>query len=233
MIRKLIVDVGPFETRYALLEDGRLAEYESQLPDAPVPEQFYRGKVLRVVPSLDAAFVDIGEALPAFLPHADHRYRQGDRCLVQAEAIPTTETKGIRVTDLPQLTGHYLVLTPQSPGVHVSKKLPEREQAEAKAYALTRCPDGSGLIVRTDWQTLEGDKTPFDHELSRLLSKWEEIRKMAEQSYTPGLLSVSTVPQRCRSMLCQPGAEIHEQQRICRSAHCRAVPYRHRRCQDI
>ena len=172
MKRQLIIDSGTFETRAALLEDYVLVEYVPVLPDAPAPGRLYRGQVLRVDPSLDGAFIEIGEALPGFLPRAGKRLHQGDLCLVEAKAIPTTPTKGIQLTDEIRLPGRYMVYCPVSPGIHVSRKLCTVCQAEAADYARQRCTGDEGLIIRTEWSTLGDDRTPFDAELNRLLEAY-------------------------------------------------------------
>ena len=210
MNRKLVIDAGTLETRIALLQDDVLAEYETIDPAAPAPDMFYRGKVLRVDASMDAAFVDIGESLSGFLPRAGKRYRQGDLCLVQIEAIPSTETKGVRLTDRPHLTGRYMVLQPGHSGVRVSQKLSESKQRAAKVFAETRCPNGFGLIIRTEWQELKRSLSGcFDRELAQLLSEWETIRKQYAASQKPGRLTDNPeIIARCMPILSDPDAEI-------------------------
>ena len=210
MKQRLVIDAGEFETRIALLQGDVLVEYETVDPGAPAPDMFYRGKVLRVDASMDAAFVDIGETLSGFLPRAGKRYRQGDLCLVQIEAIPSTETKGVRLTDHPHLTGRYMVLQPGHKGVRVSQKLSESKQRAAKAFAETRCPEGFGLIVRTEWQELKRSLSDrFDSELSGLIAEWEDINKRFAASLKPGRLTDNPeVYARCMQVLSDPEAEI-------------------------
>lgn len=209
MKRQLIIDSGTFETRAALLEDHVLVEYVPVLPDAPAPGRLYRGQVLRVDPSLDGAFIEIGEALPGFLPRAGKRLHQGDLCLVEAKAIPTTPTKGIQLTDEIRLPGRYMVYCPVSPGIHVSRKLSTACQAEAADYARQRCTGDEGLIIRTEWNTLGDDRTPFDTELNRLREEWAAIHERYLSSLRPGPLTESPeIRDMCRAVLGDPEAEI-------------------------
>ena len=209
MKRQLVIDAGTYETRIALLEENTLVEYIPVLPNAPAPGMLYRGKVLRVDSSLDGAFIDIGEALPGFLPHAGKRMKQGDLRLVEVKAVPTTPTKGLQLTDDLRLTGQYLVYCPSRPGVHVSRKLTLQDQTEAAAYAEKQCTQEEGLIVRTDWCRLRNDRTPFDAELKRLRMEWQSICQRFAASLQPGPLTESPeIRGMCRQLLMDPDAEI-------------------------
>ncbi|MBQ9009078.1 MAG: ribonuclease E/G [Clostridia bacterium] len=208
MKRQLIIDAGPFETRMALLEENTLVEYVPVIPDVPAPGMLYRGKVLRVDTSLDGAFVEIGEELPGFLPHVGKRLHQGDLCLVEIKAVPTTQTKGLVLTDAVRLSGRYMVYCPGTPGIHASRKLSPELQTEAIAYAKVRCTPEEGLIVRTDFGGLT-DRSAFDAELKRLREEWGSIQQRYLASLRPGSLTESPeIRDFYRRILPDPEADI-------------------------
>jgi ribonuclease G len=208
MIKDILVDIKPDQTRVAILEDGELAEIYMDSPEQKkLFGNIYRGKVERVLPGMQCAFVDIGLDKNAFLyagdifagapADQDEPYRkshetvqkiekllsQGQEITVQVikEAI---ETKGPRVTTQITLPGRNMVLTPFAPGIGVSKKIQEPEERERlKNIAERVCPKGMGLIIRTAAQGI--DTSELEEDILLLLKLWQKIRVKEEKGAVP------------------------------------------------
>ena len=159
MSNQLLIEAGVFETRVALLEAGGLVEvhHERRNTHDRVGD-IYKGRVSRVVPGIQAAFVDLGLSRDAFLFAGDirgenrpivERVKQGQELLVQVakEAIPG---KGTRITSQISLPGRFVVLLPDASGVGISRRVEdpeERSRLETEIEGLL--PDECGVIVRT------------------------------------------------------------------------------------
>lgn len=178
MTEDVLINVNAFETRVALLESGALQELHLQRADgATVTGNLYLGRVVRVLPGMQSAFVDIGLERPGFLhvrdirgshwPQADaareagrdsplieRLLAEGQSVLVQVAKDPIA-SKGARLTTHLALPSRYLVLMPCSAHVGVSQRLEdeaERERLRAGVEALrerTGAPISHGWIVRT------------------------------------------------------------------------------------
>lgn len=193
MTRELIIDDSFGTTRAAILEDGVLCElhHEKQQED-DLSECLFYGKVVSIRPSLNAAFVDIGEALHAFLPLDEGvNLRCGDMLIVQGRAQQATESKGLRISAKINLAGKWLVLLPNASGVHVSKKVKDPALREA-LLQLGReiCPEGCGLIVRTASEDVTAQL--LQDEAQSLFTQWQGIQKKTSGIYKPGLIHART-----------------------------------------
>ncbi|HSG87705.1 MAG TPA: Rne/Rng family ribonuclease [Pseudomonadales bacterium] len=174
----VLINVNAFETRVAVLENGRLQELHLQRADgASVTGNVYRGRVVRILPGMQAAFVDIGLERPGFLHAKDIRgshwpdveaARQAtrppppiERLLAEGQAVVVQvlkdpiSTKGARLTTHLALPSRFLVLMPFSDHVGVSQRIEddaERERLRALVLRLrgeAGLPDSHGFIVRT------------------------------------------------------------------------------------
>ena len=189
MNRKLVIDDAPNYLRAAVLEDGKLCEIhgESKKSSGETESIFY-GRVQAIKPSLNAAFLDIGMPLHAFLPLEDgSSLRCGEWVIVQGQAKQATDTKGLRVTRTINLAGKWLVLVPQQTGVRISKKVKRPELREALMDIMQPlCPADCGVIVRTASESV----TPnvLEDELHSLYAAWREICQKAAGMTRPGLL---------------------------------------------
>lgn len=211
MIKEILVDIKPDQTRVAILEDGELAEIYMDSPgQKKLIGNIYRGKVERVLPGMQCAFVDIGLEKNAFLYAGDiftglhqdldessqsHRepdekienlIRQGQEITVQVkkEAI---ENKGPRVTTHITLPGRNTVLCPFAPGVGVSKKIQEKEERERlKGIAEKICPAGMGLIIRTAAQGI--DPSELEDDILLLRKLWEKVSRKEAKGAVPRCL---------------------------------------------
>jgi len=202
MEQKFIVDTSQSEMRVALIEDGMLAEVFTETEKGDDVGNFYRGKVSRVVPALQAAFVDIGLGRDGFLPWDDvaltkeqrkqkirrleNVLREGDELLVQMSK-ESIKGKGCRLTTRISIPGRYLVLLPDAKKVMVSKKIVrEKERKRMKNIVSSLAPKDCGFIVRT---VSEGvTKSEIDRDMKYLLRLWRRAQAKFSRSKKPGVL---------------------------------------------
>ncbi len=200
----IIVNVSPWETRVAILEDGRLVELLVER-ERTVVGNIYKGVVSDVVPGLDAAFVDCGMERNVFLhvsdavsvdpvkmhggpmPKIGEVVKEGDEIIVQVTKGPL-ESKGARATVRVALPGRYVVLMRDGLGdVGVSKKVQDEEERERLRQIARRIkPKGWGMIVRTRAQGAGHRELLSD--VRFLMRTWRTIQRRARQSKAPALL---------------------------------------------
>jgi ribonuclease G len=205
---ELIVNVGAGENRVALLEDNELAEiYIENSNSVRLVGNIYRGKVMSVLPGMQAAFVDIGYEKNAFLYAGDiiekkeycddeddeavssrdcniaDMLKAGQELTVQVVKEPIG-TKGPRVTTNITLPGRYLVLLPGANYTGVSRRIEnENERAKLKKAAEELKPEGMGLIIRTASEGKEEEE--FVDDLNFLMKLWEGIKKKEKSGPVP------------------------------------------------
>ena len=194
--RQLIIERYPWETRLAIVEDGRLAELHYEEDDDRVGN-IYKARVMNVLPGLSCAFVDLGYEKNAFLYQGDLRgikhnasigdvLKRDNEILVQVkkEEVPG---KGARVTTHLTLPGHYLVFLPYQNDVSISRKVKDPElREELRTYLRGLKPENSGLIVRT-----AGALAPLQDlatELESLNAKWQQICDLERHMAAPALI---------------------------------------------
>ena len=149
----------------AILEDGLLVEhYVARRTQSSMVGNIYLGRVQNVLPSMEAAFVDVGRGRNAVLYAGEVNWdavgmegkprriesalKSGDPVLVQVTKDPIGH-KGARLTSQITLAGRYLVLIPGGSMMGISRKLPDKERARLKKILKAVVPSGSGVIVRT------------------------------------------------------------------------------------
>jgi len=216
MANELIINVTLWETRVALLEDRVLAElYIERTKDRGIMGNIYKGKVVKVLPGMQAAFVDIGlekasflyvsdvyggmedyeemgfqgEEMPTYFPPSSQiqdLLSEGQELLVQISKEPLG-TKGTRITSHITLPGRYLVYMPTVDHVGVSRRIrDERERRRLREIIQTIKPQSGGFIVRTASEGAEPDEIRNDMEF--LLHLWNNIQKKKESSPVPSLI---------------------------------------------
>lgn len=213
MASELIINVTFNETRIAFLENGVLVEFFIEKKnDNSMVGNIYKGKVARIVPGMDAAFVDIGLAKSAFLyvgdiildrmmyeEYDDSDYHvtlneriegvleEGQELTVQVSREPIGQ-KGTRVTSKVTLPGRLLVLMPGTEHIGVSRRIEQEEERKKLATMLKDeiCPKGYGLIART---ASEGkSKEELEADLNFLKRIWESIQEKAKTVRAPSIL---------------------------------------------
>ena len=177
----------------AVIEDGKICEFYVQKGDMLLND-VYLATVDNILPSIDAAFVNVGYDKMGFL-HAHDAIGKGtlkeklspkQKIIVQVVKEPVGH-KGPRVSTLISLPGRFLVLMPQETGINVSKKIvSQKERARLKSIISLLKPVGIGVIVRTEAEGQSDADIQEDMEI--LLEKWNTIITAAETRPAPSLL---------------------------------------------
>ena len=200
--RDMIVRSKNGRIQIAVLEDNVLVEhYVARSQESSLIGNVYLGRVQNVLPSMEAAFVDIGRGRNAVLYSGEVDWdavetgnqprrielalKSGDRVLVQVTKDPVGH-KGARLTSQISLPGRYLVYVPGGAMNGISRKLPDTERARLKRILKEVLPESSGVIVRTAAEGATEDQLTRD--VQRLTSQWEHISKQVETQQAPYLL---------------------------------------------
>ncbi|MDR0482767.1 MAG: Rne/Rng family ribonuclease [Cellulomonadaceae bacterium] len=202
--RSMVVREREGRTQIAVLEDGVLVEhYVSAQSQLSMVGNVYLGRVQNVLPSMEAAFMDVGKGRNAVLYAGEVNWdaagldsgqprrietalKPGDSVLVQVTK-DSIGHKGARLTAQITLAGRYLVLVPGGGMTGISRKLPESERTRLKKILREVVPDSAGVIVRT---AAEGaSETELKADVDRLMAQWNAIEsKVASKPNAPVLL---------------------------------------------
>jgi ribonuclease G len=214
---EIIINYSPHETRVAVLQGGRLVEFSIERPkDRGLSGNIYKGKVARVLPGMQAAFVDVGLERTAFLHATDvyesfeefedlakeaedeerERYprhtpiqdilKEGQEIMVQVAKEPIG-SKGARVTSHISLPGREIVFTPTDGHIGVSRRIEnERERRRLKEIVLRLRPDSAGFIIRTACEGMKEEDIKSDMDF--IMKLWGDILQKREKTPAPGIL---------------------------------------------
>ncbi|WP_327367410.1 Rne/Rng family ribonuclease [Streptomyces sp. NBC_01217] len=194
--RVMVVRQSGERTQIGVLEDNVLVEhYVNKEQATSYVGNVYLGKVQNVLPSMEAAFVDIGKGRNAVLyagevnfealgmAHGPRRIetalKSGQSVLVQVTKDPIGH-KGARLTSQVSLPGRYLVYVPEGSMTGISRKLPDTERARLKTILKKIVPEDAGVIVRTAAEGASEDELRRDVE--RLQQQWEDIQKKSKST---------------------------------------------------
>jgi ribonuclease E len=200
--RDMVVRQKGERTQIAVLEDGVLVEhYVTRASSATMIGNVYLGRVQNVLPSMEAAFVDIGRGRNAVLYAGEVNWdatglegrtrtieqalRSGDSVLVQVTKDPVG-TKGARLTSHIALSGRHLVYVPHGNASGISRKLSDVERKRLRDVLKHLVPDGAGVIVRTAAEGASEDELARD--VKRLQAQWDDIQERAGEVNAPALL---------------------------------------------
>ncbi|HEY5229355.1 MAG TPA: Rne/Rng family ribonuclease, partial [Galbitalea sp.] len=205
--RVMVVRSSNGRIQIGVLEDGVLVEhYVAKAAEASLIGNVYLGRVQNVLPSMEAAFVDIGRGRNAVLYSGEVDWeaaaaeseggknqprrielalKPGDRVLVQVTKDPVGH-KGARLTSQVSLPGRYLVYVPNGSMNGISRKLPDTERARLKTILKQVLPENVGVIVRTAAEGATEEQLTLD--VNRLTSQWAEISRLVETQQAPVLL---------------------------------------------
>jgi ribonuclease E len=200
--RTMVVRSKYDRIQLAVLEDGVVVEhYVAKSQDASLIGNVYLGRVQNVLPSMEAAFVDIGRGRNAVLYSGEVDWdavesgnqprrielalKAGDRVLVQVTKDPVGH-KGARLTSQVSLPGRYLVYVPNGSMSGISRKLPDTERARLKKILKEVLPENVGVIVRTAAEGATEEQLTVD--VQRLTAQWSEIQQQVEKGNAPTLL---------------------------------------------
>ncbi len=200
--RSMVVRSKDGKIQIGVLEDNVLVEhYVAKAAEASLIGNVYLGKVQNVLPSMEAAFVDIGRGRNAVLYSGEVDWelaetgnqprrielalKSGDQVLVQVTKDPVGQ-KGARLTSQVSLPGRYLVYVPNGSMNGISRKLPDSERARLKKILKEILPEDAGVIVRTAAEGATEEQLTLD--VQRLQQQWEEISQKVEKGQAPALL---------------------------------------------
>jgi ribonuclease G len=212
----LYFSLNPFETRVALRENSRLVSYRTERHrSSSLVGNLYRGKVTRVLPGMQAAFVNLGLARDAFLyvreaggiyeefgdlfldeegqpitpdPETatiDNLLRQGQEVLVQVVKDPLG-SKGARLTTHITLPGRFLVYLPTVTQSGVSRRITDQDERDRLRAIVEAFDEPGGWIVRTAGEGVDPEDLEADR--SELLQLWKRIQTASERAHSPTLL---------------------------------------------
>jgi ribonuclease E len=203
--RQMLVRQAGDRTQIAVLEDKIMVEhYVNRNSNISYVGNVYLGKVQNVLPSMEAAFVDIGKGRNAVLyagevnwdaagladgapRKIEHVLKTGQSVLVQVTKDPIGQ-KGARLTSQISLPGRYLVYVPSGEMSGISRRLPDQERSRLKTILKNLIPEDAGVIVRTASEGASEEE--LERDVVRLKAQWEDIDKKSQESGTnaPALL---------------------------------------------
>ena len=201
--RQMLVRQAGDRTQIAVLEDNIMVEhYVNRNSNISYVGNVYLGKVQNVLPSMEAAFVDIGKGRNAVLyagevnwdaagltdgapRKIEHVLKTGQSVLVQVTKDPIGQ-KGARLTSQISLPGRYIVYVPSGEMSGISRRLPEQERSRLKSILKDLIPEDAGVIVRTSSEGASSEE--IEHDVARLKAQWEDIESKAA---TPGTAAPS------------------------------------------
>jgi len=200
--RRMVVRSSGDRIEIGVMEDGTLAEhYVAKAQNVSLIGNVYLGRVQNVLPSMEAAFVDIGRGRNAVLYSGEVDWdslsngnqprrielalKPGDRVLVQVTKDPVGH-KGARLTSQISLPGRYLVYVPNGSMNGISRKLPDTERARLKKILKEALPENAGVIVRTAAEGATEEQLTLD--ITRLTNQWADISKKVEAGNAPAQL---------------------------------------------
>ena len=196
--RQMLVRQAGDRTQIAVLEDKIMVEhYVNRNSNISYVGNVYLGKVQNVLPSMEAAFVDIGKGRNAVLyagevnwdaagladgqqRKIEHVLKTGQSVLVQVTKDPIGQ-KGARLTSQISLPGRYIVYVPSGEMSGISRRLPDQERSRLKSILKDLVPEDAGVIVRTSSEGASSEE--IEQDVARLKAQWEDIEKKAN---TPG-----------------------------------------------
>lgn len=207
MNEQILINVTPFETRVAIVEQGTVQEIQLERSNQRGNVgNIYLGKVTRVLPGMQSAFIDIGLERAAFIHIADLREnresRQNDNVQVQIEKVlfegqtllvqvikDAVGTKGARVSNQISIAGRALVYLPHDPHIGISQKIEseeEREELKQRVKQLMDPNEKGGYIIRTQASWATDDEIKNDQKYLSL--RWQRIIDEMKKQAAPALL---------------------------------------------
>ena len=201
--RVMVVRHKQDRTQIGVLEDGVLVEhYVSREINASMAGNVYLARIQNVLPSMEAAFADIGRGRNAVLYAGEvnwdaagldnNRARRIENALSSGQSVLVQVTKdpighkGARLTSQISLPGRYLVYVPDGNMMGISRKLPDTERARLKKILREVVPENAGVIVRTAAEGASEDELRAD--VARLTAAWEDIKAKSKSANAPALL---------------------------------------------
>ncbi|TVT38898.1 Rne/Rng family ribonuclease [Amycolatopsis rhizosphaerae] len=203
--RTMVVSERGEQTQIGVLEDGVLVEhFVTSSGTGSIVGNVYLGRVQNVLPSMEAAFVDIGRGRNAVLyagevdwdaaglegksRKIEQALSTGDNVLVQVTKDPVGH-KGARLTTQISLPGRFLVYVPAGGATGISRKLPENERRRLKDILKRIVPEDAGVIIRTASEGISEEE--LERDVRRLKAQWEVIKEKADSATGHGRKSAA------------------------------------------
>jgi ribonuclease E len=200
--RVMVIRSEGDRTQIGIIEDNVLVEhYVDRSSHQSYVGNVYLGKVQNVLPSMEAAFVDVGKGRNAVLYAGEVNWdlaglegqprriesalKSGQSVLVQVTKDPLGH-KGARLTSQISLPGRYLVYVPDGSMTGISRKLPDKERTRLKQILKKVMPENAGVIVRTAAEGAAEEELARD--VSRLSAQWENIKRQSKTANAPAML---------------------------------------------
>jgi len=211
MSEEILINVTPVETRVAVIENGMLQEvYIERTSRRGIVGNIYKGKVVRVLPGMEAAFIDIGLEKAAFIHVSDVKaqikntivngkesapditllLREGQPLVVQVIKDPIG-TKGARLTTQLSVASRYLVYMPDVPHIGISQRIEDEDERNRLKDLVESCQlddeqVGAGFIVRTAAEGAGEEEFKADiHFLARL---WQKLKQRINENGVPSVI---------------------------------------------
>lgn len=204
MSKEILVNIEPQEKRVAIVSNGVLEEFYIERPqDRTIVGNIYKGKIEAVLPSLGAAFVDIGLPKKGFLylseiefafesvdepkAQAAKEIKKGQEVLVQV-VKESFGTKGPRLSTHIGLAGRYLVIMPQDKQVGISRRIEDDSERKRlrEIFNGLKLPQDVGFIVRT--AACGKSKQELGRDAQFLYKLWKRLERIVEQKKAPSLI---------------------------------------------
>ncbi|HBS59385.1 MAG TPA: ribonuclease G [Firmicutes bacterium] len=202
LAKEIIANIDPEEIRVVILEDSHVAELSiERTAHQGLVGNIYKGRVDKILPGMQAAFINIGQDKNGFLymgqaaqkneeeyeiPAAQDSIEEGKPLLVQV-AKEAVGTKGARLTTQITLPGRYLVLMPKADYIGISRRIDQEEERERlRRIADSIKPPGMGLIVRTAAEGQSEEELGGDAEY--LLRIWQTLQLRVKNSSVPSMI---------------------------------------------
>ncbi len=210
MIKDILIDVGKNQIVLAVLEDEQVVDIRVEnVENQSLVGNIYRGKVERVMPGMQSAFIDIGLEKNAYLSVKDAipiDYNENDELLIKSNDLPDISQylsagqeitvqiikdqvgeKGARASTQITLAGRYSVLMPQGDFVGISKKIDnQQERTRLKELALNMKEEPCGIIIRTAAEQVSEDL--LEDDIKELQALWRHINKQQQKGKVPRTL---------------------------------------------
>lgn len=205
MSEEILINISPTESRVAVVENGVLEEIQiERLQHRGLVGNIYRGLVLRVLPGIQAAFIDIGLSRSAFIQAADivtgpqapehsciSQLIQEQQTLVVQVLKDPIGTKGARLTTALSIPSRYLVCTPTTSHVGVSLRIDDEEERQrlkdiVMDYLVSRGEGELGFIVRTVAEGIATQELIAD--IRYLTVLWQELSQLLQNNQVPALI---------------------------------------------
>jgi ribonuclease E len=197
----MLITVREDRSQIAVLEGRELIEhYVAKTEDVSIVGNIYVGRVENVLPGMEAAFLDIGEARNAVLyvgevsheeelegppPRIETLLKSGQAVVAQVTKDPMG-SKGARLTTEVSIAGRFLVLVPDTDSLGISRRLADAERRRLRDIGVRIRPEGHGLIVRT--AAIGVSEEDLERDANRLIRIWSEVVEKSKNAKPPKLI---------------------------------------------